>query len=94
MSVIILKHCPGCGKCVRSGVCPTNAIAINGGKAVIGESCIECGLCVSVCPISLIKQERVAPEQPVEQDKTTEREQSIEQQTREEAEHEQTSTGA
>ncbi|WP_369414690.1 4Fe-4S dicluster domain-containing protein [Collibacillus ludicampi] len=52
--VEILDICPGCGKCVRKGVCPTDAITIQKGKAVIGQGCIDCGLCIPVCPIGVI----------------------------------------
>ena len=58
MSAVVLEHCPGCGKCTRHGVCPVNAISIENGKAVIGQGCIECGLCLSTCPIGLIKAEK------------------------------------
>ncbi|GMA59733.1 hypothetical protein GCM10025859_01730 [Alicyclobacillus fastidiosus] len=36
-------------------MCPTDAISISGGTAVIGQGCIDCGLCISVCPIGLIR---------------------------------------
>ncbi|KLU66304.1 electron transport complex subunit RsxB [Desulfosporosinus acididurans] len=102
MSVTILKHCPGCGKCVRPGVCPTNAIAINDGKAVIGEGCIECGLCISACPIGLIKAEKKPAEvkksdglkEPEEIKEPKYQEDLSTEQNREEEQHEQTSTGS
>jgi ferredoxin len=41
--------CVGCGICVRT--CPTGAISMVGGKAVIDMSeCIRCGRCHSACP--------------------------------------------
>ena len=41
--------CNGCMKCMRS--CPTQAIRIKNGKAVMSEElCIDCGICLSVCP--------------------------------------------
>ena len=41
--------CQGCTTCMRS--CPTGAIRIRGGKAVVnGNKCVDCGECMKVCP--------------------------------------------
>ena len=41
--------CIGCTTCVRH--CPTEAIRIRDGRAVINESrCIDCGECIRTCP--------------------------------------------
>jgi iron only hydrogenase large subunit-like protein len=43
------KKCCGCTACVKA--CPTEAIRVTRGKAVIlEERCIDCGRCVQVCP--------------------------------------------
>ncbi len=49
-SVILNEEkCLGCTNCVRS--CPTQAIRVRKGKAVIiKEKCIDCGECIKVCP--------------------------------------------
>ena len=41
--------CQGCTTCMRT--CPTGAIRIRGGKAVISDNkCVDCGQCMKVCP--------------------------------------------
>lgn len=43
------EKCDGRMKCMR--VCPTQAIRIRDGKAmIIDEKCIDCGECITVCP--------------------------------------------
>ncbi len=56
LSVIIHKRrCNGCVICLRA--CPTKAIRIRNGKAVIlPDLCVDCGECIRVCP-----QRAVAP---------------------------------
>ena len=44
-----LEKCRGHMACIRH--CPTQAIRVRGGKAVISEElCVDCGTCISVCP--------------------------------------------
>jgi len=40
--------CSGCVACV--GVCPVNAIKIEGKKASVSGECVGCGRCAGVCP--------------------------------------------
>ena len=49
-SVLLDKEkCTGCTTCLRH--CPTEAIRIRNGKAVIdAEKCIDCGACIRYCP--------------------------------------------
>lgn len=44
-----VKKCIGCTTCLRH--CPTQAIRIKNGHAVINEKrCIDCGECIKICP--------------------------------------------
>ncbi|PKN79996.1 MAG: hypothetical protein CVU48_03605 [Candidatus Cloacimonetes bacterium HGW-Cloacimonetes-1] len=46
--------CVGCGDCTKS--CPTGAISITDGRAVITDSlCINCKLCVKTCTYQAIR---------------------------------------
>ncbi len=51
------KQCNGCVHCVR--VCPTEAIRVQSGCAVIeADRCVDCGNCYRVCPVKAIKVEQ------------------------------------
>lgn len=45
--------CVGCGQCVRR--CPTGAVSLENGRAVISRSCSCCGICYRVCRNSAIE---------------------------------------
>ena len=54
---VIKASCKGCTHCMKR--CPTGAIRIAKGKAVIAaELCIDCGQCMSVCPNHAIRIEQ------------------------------------
>ena len=56
------EKCTGKMVCMRN--CPTQAIRIRDGKAVISEElCVDCGMCISVCPSGgIIKDESFGAE--------------------------------
>lgn len=46
--------CNGCSHCMK--VCPTQAIRVREGKALLHPDwCVDCGECIRVCPVSAIK---------------------------------------
>jgi len=54
------NKCIGCRQC--EAVCPTDAITIVNGKAVIDpDKCIGCGKCVDVCPVNAISKYAIQP---------------------------------
>lgn len=50
---VVDELCMGCTHCMT--VCPTQAIRVRDGKAIIiDERCVDCGNCCKVCPVSAI----------------------------------------
>ncbi|MEA3452312.1 MAG: 4Fe-4S binding protein [Bacteroidota bacterium] len=51
-AVVNKAECTGCEACVEC--CPTEAIEMQDGKAVVTDACIDCGVCVDECPVEAI----------------------------------------
>ncbi len=50
--------CRGCKKCAVADSCPTKAVTVVDGKAVIDASkCTSCGVCVGKCPFGAVPKE-------------------------------------
>lgn len=58
MYVVNRERCSGCAAC--TDVCPTEAIQVVEGKAVIGLECMDCGACPRVCPEGAIRKQAAA----------------------------------
>ena len=54
-------HCRGCKKCAVAENCPSKAVSVADGKAVIAENkCTHCGVCVSKCPFGAVPKQAPA----------------------------------
>ncbi|MBR4867253.1 MAG: 4Fe-4S binding protein [Clostridia bacterium] len=50
--------CRGCGKCAVMEGCPSKAVAMVDGKALVNqEKCTHCGVCVGRCPFGAVPKE-------------------------------------
>ena len=50
--------CRGCKKCTVAESCPTKAVSVVNGKAVIDtDKCTNCGVCVGKCPFGAVPKE-------------------------------------
>ena len=50
--------CRGCKKCAVAESCPSKAVSVVDGKAVIdGSKCTNCGVCVGKCPFGAVPKE-------------------------------------
>ena len=52
---IDFELCNGCQRCLK--VCPYDAVAMQGEKAIILEHCTACGACIEVCRQAAIKSD-------------------------------------
>lgn len=48
MVTIQTEKCIGCGLCIKD--CILRNLKLDGGKAVAGNNCFDCGHCVAICP--------------------------------------------
>lgn len=50
--------CRGCKKCAVAESCPTKAVSVVDGKAIIDmDKCTNCGVCVGKCPFGAVPKE-------------------------------------
>ena len=50
--------CRGCGKCAVQTSCPSRAVTMDDGRAVIdADKCTHCGVCVGKCPFGAVPKE-------------------------------------
>ena len=50
--------CRGCKKCAVAESCPTKAVSVINGKALIdADKCTHCGVCVGKCPFGAVPKE-------------------------------------
>ena len=50
--------CRGCNKCLVAENCPSKAVSVENGKAVVDErKCTKCGVCVGKCPFGATPKE-------------------------------------
>ena len=47
--------CKGCNKCLVAQNCPSKAVSMTDGKAIIDETkCTKCGVCIGKCPFGAV----------------------------------------
>ena len=50
--------CRGCKKCMVAENCPSRAVSVTDGKAVVdGSKCTKCGVCVGKCPFGAVPKQ-------------------------------------
>ncbi|MBU0481161.1 MAG: electron transfer flavoprotein subunit alpha [Proteobacteria bacterium] len=60
MLKIDIEACIGCGLCEET--CTFGAIKVEGGHAVVGDSCTLCGSCVDVCEVEALSIDKAEKE--------------------------------
>lgn len=52
------EKCKGCKKCAVSEACPSKAVSVSCGKALIdADKCKKCGVCIGKCPFGAVPKE-------------------------------------
>ena len=52
------EKCRGCGKCAVAEGCPSRAVSVVDGKAVVdADKCTNCGVCVGKCPFDAVPKQ-------------------------------------
>ena len=53
-----MEKCRGCKKCLIAEACPSKAVSVVDGKAVVNEQkCKKCGVCIGKCPFGAFPKE-------------------------------------
>ena len=52
-----VSDCRGCKVCIIEKSCPSKAAHVENGKLVIGENCLQCGVCTGKCPFKAVRHE-------------------------------------
>lgn len=56
-----IEKCKGCKKCTVSDSCPSKAVSVTDGKAIIDQNkCTECGVCIGKCPFGAVPKDAVS----------------------------------
>ena len=55
--VLDSELCRGCSACAVEKACPSHAVSVKDGKAVIGDECLSCGVCFGKCPFGAFAKE-------------------------------------
>lgn len=60
MIFVDVQRCNGVSNCVADGVCVSvcalGVVSVVDGMPVIGDGCVDCGLCIMNCPREAIRR--------------------------------------